>query len=78
MCRIVLGGSGLGVVNSLDFYLVSLKSLGSCCFLLPVCTFFIMEDGDSEFAKFTVPTLKVFLKARSQSVSGNQNLLLVL
>ena len=31
-----------------------------------------MEGGDSEFAKFTVPTLKAFLKARSQSVSGNK------
>ena len=31
-----------------------------------------MEDGDSEFAKFIVPTLKAFLKARSQSVSGNK------
>ena len=31
-----------------------------------------MEGGDSEFAKFTVPTLKAFLKASSQSVSGNK------
>ena len=31
-----------------------------------------MEGGDSEFAKFTVPALKAFLKARSQSVSGNK------
>ena len=30
-----------------------------------------MEGGDSEFAKFTVPTLKAFLKARSHNVSGN-------
>ena len=33
--------------------------------LLPVRTFFKMEGGDSEFAKFTLPTLKTFLKARS-------------
>ena len=31
-----------------------------------------MEGGDSEFAKFTVPNLKEFLKARSQNVSGNK------
>ena len=34
-------------------------------------TFFTMEGGDSEFAKFTLPTLKAFLQARSQNVSGN-------
>ncbi len=45
------------IVNSLD---------------LPVSTFFAMEGDDSEFAKFTMPTLKVFLKARSQRVSGNK------
>ena len=31
-----------------------------------------MEGGDSKFAKFTVPTVKAFLKARSQNVSGNK------
>ena len=31
-----------------------------------------MEGGDSKFAKFTVPTLMAFLKARSQNVSGNK------
>ena len=40
--------------------------------LLPVRTFFTMEGDNSDFAKFTVPVLKVFLKARSQSVSGNK------
>ena len=35
-------------------------------------TFFTVEGGDSEFANFTLPTLKTFLEARSQ------NLLLVL
>ena len=38
-----------------------------------------MESSDSEFANFTLPTLKTFLEARSQNVSGNKNnLLLVL
>ena len=73
-----MDGSG-GVVNSVDAYLASLKSLGCCCFLLPVRTFFTMEGRDSNFAKFTVLTLKVFLKASSQSVSENKkNLLLLL
>ena len=31
-----------------------------------------MEGGDSEFANFTPPTLKAFLEARSQNVSGNK------
>ena len=31
-----------------------------------------MEGGDSEFIKFTLPTLKAVLKAHSQSVSGNK------
>ena len=35
-------------------------------------TFFTMEGGDNKFAKFTVPTLKAFLKVRSQNVSGNK------
>ena len=63
-----LGGS-VGVVNSLDFFPASLKSLG--CFYFQ-CTFFTMEGGDSEFANFTLPTLKTFLEARSQNVSGNK------
>ena len=62
----VLGGS-CGVVKSLDFCPTSLKSLG--CFYFPVRTFFTMEGGDSEFANFTVPTLKAFLEARSQNVT---------
>ena len=60
----LLGGSG-GVVNSHDFCPTSLL-------LLPVHTFFTMEGGDSEFAKFTLPTLKSFLEAHSQNVSGNK------
>ena len=38
--------------------------------LLPVRTFFTMEGGDSELAKSSVPTLKAFLKARSQNACG--------
>ena len=30
-----------------------------------------MEDGESEFANFKLPTLKAFLEARSQNVFGN-------
>ena len=37
-----------------------------------VCTYFTMEGGDSEFANFTLPTLKAFLEACSQNVSGNK------
>ena len=58
-----MGDSGR-VVNSLDFCPASLKS--------PVCTFFTMEGGDSEFANFTLPTLKAFFEARSHNVSGNK------
>ena len=54
---LLLDDSG-GVVNSLDFCPASLKWVG--CFLLPVRTFFAMEGGDSEFANFTLPTLKAF------------------
>ena len=31
-----------------------------------------MEGGDSEFANFTLPTLKTFLEACSHNVSGNK------
>ena len=71
----LLGDSGR-VVNSLDFCPASLKSLGcfyfQCILLLPVRTFFTMEGGDSEFANFTLPTLKAFFEARSHNVSGNK------
>ena len=59
----LLGDSG-GFVNSLDFCPASL--------LLPVRTFFTMAGGDSEFANFTLPTIKAFLEARSHNVSGNK------
>ena len=64
----ILGDSD-GVVNSLDFCQASLKSLG--CFYFR-CVLFAMEGGDSEFADSTLPTLKIFLEARSQNVSGNK------
>ena len=35
-------------------------------------TFFTMEGGDNESAYFTLPTLKAFLEACSQNVSGNK------
>ena len=66
---VLLGGSG-GVVNSLDFCPALFKSLGR--FYFRDLTFFTMESGDSEFANFTLPTLKAFLEARSQNVSGNK------
>ena len=62
----LLGSSG-GVVNSFDFCPASLWLL-----LLLVHTFFTMEDDDSEFVNFTLPTLKAFLEAHSQNVSGNK------
>ena len=31
-----------------------------------------MEGGDSEFANFTLPTLKIFFEALSQNVSDNK------
>ena len=40
--------------------------------LLLVHTFFTMEGGDSEFANFTLPTLKAFFEERSHNVSGNK------
>ena len=68
-CLSLLGDSG-GVVNSLDFCPASLKSV-PWLLLLPVCTFFTVEGGDSEFANFTLPTLKAFLEARSHNVNDN-------
>ena len=63
----ILGGSGR-VVNSFDFCRALLKSLG-CHFTV---TFFTVEGGDSEFANFTLPTLKAFLEAHSQNAPGNK------
>ena len=36
-----------------------------------------MESGDSEFANFTLLTLKAFLEARSHNVFGNKKYLVV-
>ena len=58
-----------GFLTPLTVTWLCLSPLG---FLLPVCTFFTIEGGDSEFTKFTGLTLNAFLKARSQSVSGDQ------
>ena len=63
-----MGGSG-GVVNSLDFCPASLKSLGSCHFR---CILSVRNESGSEFANFTLPTLKAFLEAHGQNVSGNK------
>ena len=58
------------LTNSLDFCPASLKSLG--CFYFRCVLFSIKEGGDSEFSNFTLPTLKAFLEALSQNVSGNK------
>ena len=62
-----MGGSGW-VVNSLDFCPASIKSLG--CFYFQCVLSSSVEGGDSKSANFTLPTLKAFLEARSQNVSG--------
>ena len=64
----LLGGSG-GVVNSLDFYPASLKSL--CCFYFR-CVLSSQWKAVTVNANFTLPTLKAFLEDRSQNVSGNK------
>ena len=65
----VLGGSG-GVVNSLDVCPATFQSLGCLYFrCIPSLT---MEGGNSEFANFTLPSLKAFLEACSHNVSGNK------
>ena len=63
-----MGDSG-GVVNSLDFCPASLKSLGYFYFR---CILSSQWKADSEFANFSLPTLKAFLEARSHNVSGNK------
>ena len=61
------GGSrmALGDLKMADFCQKVEKSLAWL-------TFFTMEGSDSEFEKFTVPTLRAFLKACCQNVSGNK------
>ena len=58
-----------GLLTPLTF---AWQHLSPWLLLLPVRTFFTMEGGDSEFANFTLPTLKTFLEARSQNVSGKK------
>ena len=58
-----------GLLTPLTFArhrLSPLAAFTSCAYLLS------MEGGDSEFANFTLPTLKAFLEARSHNVSGNK------
>ena len=64
----ILGGSG-GVVNSLDFCPASLKSLG---YFYLRCILSSQWKTTVKYANFTLPTLKAFLEARSQIVSGNK------
>ena len=66
----ILGDSG-GVVISLDFCPASFKSLG-CFYFRCVLSSQWKDSSDSEFANFTLPTLKAFLEARSQNVSSNK------
>ena len=40
--------------------------------LSPLAAFFTMESSNSEFANFTLATLKAFLEAHGQNVSGNK------
>ena len=63
----VLGGSG-GLLTALTFA----RHRFPWPLLLPVRTFFTIEGGDSEFANFTLPTVKAFLEARSHNVYGNK------
>ena len=57
-----------GLLTPLTFARHRLSPLAA----FPVRTFFTLEGGDSEFANFTLPTLKAFLEARSHNVSGNK------
>ena len=58
-----------GLLTSLTF---ARHRLSPLAFLTSVRTFFTMGGGDSEFANFTLPTLKAYLEARSHNVSGNK------
>ena len=65
---VLLGDSGR-VVNSLEFCPASLKSLG--CFYFR-CILSSQWKAVSEFANFTLPTLKAYFEARIHNVSGNK------
>ena len=71
----LLGDSG-GVINSLDFCLASLKSLGCFYFWCVLSSHSQWKAVTVNLRIFTLPTLKAFLEARSHNMSGN--LLLVL
>ena len=66
--KIILGGSG-GLLTPFTF---AQHHLVPWLLLLMVHTFCTVEGSDSEFANFTLPTLKAFLEAGSQTVSGNK------
>ena len=67
----ILGGSGR-VVTMLAPLTFDWHRLSPLAAFTSVHTFFTMEGSDSEFANFTLPTLKAFLEARSQNVSVNK------
>ena len=70
---VLLGGSG-GLLTPLSFARHHLSPLAAFSFTSGA--YFLhnesMEGGDSEFANFILPTLKAFLEAHSQNVSGNK------
>ena len=59
-----------GVVNSLDFCPASLKSLG--CFYFRCVLSSQWKAVTVNLRILQLPTLKVFLEARSHNVSGNK------
>ena len=59
-----------GLLTPLTFF--ARHHLSPLMLLLPMCTFFTLEGGDSEFVNFTLPTLKAFFEARRHKVSGNK------
>ena len=66
LCYWVMGGGGL--LTPLTFARHRLSPLDA----FTSGAYFTMEGGDSEFANFTLITLKAFLEARSHNVSGNK------
>ena len=59
-----------GAVNSLDVSRHRLSPL--VAFTSGAYFLHNVEGCDSEFANFTLPTLKAFLEARSHNASGNK------
>ena len=58
-----------GVLTPLTFALHHLSPLAA---FTSGVYFFTVEGGDSEFANFTLPTLKTFFEALSQNVFGKK------